>query len=797
MTTTTQAPPLPESPYRGIESFRYIDQPLFTGRDDETWDLLSNILMYRGVLLYGDSGAGKSSLVNAGLIPAALGKNLIPNRVRVQPRLGKEIKLERIPIESDGKPPYLPSVLADESPGEREGTSGPITVELSIVDLLRRLKRLKRAPGSGERQLLIFDQFEEFVTLFEEAQRGGETEEAKRAQRQAPGVQRSILNAITRLLEDEALPVKLLFVFREDYLAKLDMLFESHPELFDQYVRLLLPRVEEAKTIIRAPFVDEQLKERFAASEGKGSREIPEHLAATIASQLQERSDGGFINLSELQIICRQLSESDDPVKFFEEKGGKIQHILEDYWAGVLYKLGDLYDPAIALLGHMVTSSNTRNIISEPDLKNHEKDNFTIKQIDDALKALIQRRLVRREPRHDVYFYEIASEFLVPWINEKKAARLAEIEARKLAAENEAKLKAAKRRERNLKLLGVGLGILIMIAAGVAFYMAELSITAKKAEAEVQVERDRLSNIIDLLKRLSSGDPQVRFEAVEELNALAANNNLPEELAPLILARFVNDGSEQQGSGGSTDVNNAETTAVFKAASALLPIAAQKAGKDLGESIINKAAESNTALVNKLRPRVYIHLSDKSQLSRANKIAEALRDKDYSVPPYEDVSDRKISRNQLQHHEPSDSTEVGKIVSIIEGADGQDWSPFALPASSKVRPGHFEIWFANAAAPTAQTGNLTLKFVDDKGTEIPMSMLTVMLIKALGEEGTTLTSNTVSLPARTYQVMVGSKDRRYSNSIMPLTVEKGQTREVKIVLRPAGLTPEQQQKPKS
>ena len=76
---TTIAPstkPLPEIPYRGIESFRYIDQLVFCAREDETWDLLSHILINRGVLLYGDSGSGKSSLVNAGLIPAAIKENL-------------------------------------------------------------------------------------------------------------------------------------------------------------------------------------------------------------------------------------------------------------------------------------------------------------------------------------------------------------------------------------------------------------------------------------------------------------------------------------------------------------------------------------------------------------------------------------------------------------------------------------------------------------------------------------------------------------------------------------------------
>ena len=116
MTTIAQdVKPLPEIPYRGIESFRYIDQRVFCTREEETWDLMRNILINRGVLLYGDSGSGKSSLINAGLIPEAIKENLYAHRLRVQPRRGREIKVERISTETDDGPPYLPSDLVDTS----------------------------------------------------------------------------------------------------------------------------------------------------------------------------------------------------------------------------------------------------------------------------------------------------------------------------------------------------------------------------------------------------------------------------------------------------------------------------------------------------------------------------------------------------------------------------------------------------------------------------------------------------------------------------------------------------------
>ena len=92
----TNALPIPESPYPGIEPFRFMDQQIFAARDDEIWDLQSSITIYRAVLVYGDSGTGKSSLINAGLIPKILDEDYVPDRLRVQPRAGKEIKVERI-----------------------------------------------------------------------------------------------------------------------------------------------------------------------------------------------------------------------------------------------------------------------------------------------------------------------------------------------------------------------------------------------------------------------------------------------------------------------------------------------------------------------------------------------------------------------------------------------------------------------------------------------------------------------------------------------------------------------------
>ncbi|MCH7748851.1 MAG: ATP-binding protein, partial [Acidobacteria bacterium] len=57
----------PGTPYIGPLPFGREDADLFFGRVREVDDLVSLTFAHRAVLLYAESGAGKSSLINAGL----------------------------------------------------------------------------------------------------------------------------------------------------------------------------------------------------------------------------------------------------------------------------------------------------------------------------------------------------------------------------------------------------------------------------------------------------------------------------------------------------------------------------------------------------------------------------------------------------------------------------------------------------------------------------------------------------------------------------------------------------------
>jgi hypothetical protein len=167
--------------------------------------------VYRGVFLYGDSGNGKSSLINAGLLPQARRLGFEPVRVRVQPRAGEEIVIEQIAISDDGAK-LLPCVLAPKAASSSR-------VVLSIADFEARV----RAASQKHQPLIVFDQFEEILTLFEDSD--------------AVTSRVALAEMIVRLLREQ-LPLKLLFAFREDHLGRVKQLLAARPELIDQAMRL-------------------------------------------------------------------------------------------------------------------------------------------------------------------------------------------------------------------------------------------------------------------------------------------------------------------------------------------------------------------------------------------------------------------------------------------------------------------------------------------------------------------------------------------------------------------------------
>jgi hypothetical protein len=475
--------PRPTEPYRGAEAFRFVDQKIFLARQEETRALLQKLTIHRGVVLYGESGVGKSSLVNAGLIPAAVERGLGVNRILVQPREGAEIVCERIPLGETG-PPFLSPSLVEEQAEHR--------IELTIAECERRV-RAQRQP-----HLLIFDQFEEIITLFRDANAARRTE---------------IVQMLLRLFYAEGLKVKVLLVFREDYLAKIADLLVLAPEWMAQSSWLRAPDKSVALDIIRAPFDETKLSPAFP-------KRFSEETMKKLAEQLTAPREPEGLSLTDLQIACLELWRAENPDRLL----GEVQAtgLIKQYLDHALDKLDadELKDAAIALMSLMVTPGGTRNVISEVDAisRAHTSDpGLSESTLKKALGALETTRLVRREAQHNANYYDIVSEFLAPWILVLRRDR--EAEALKRRATKQI-------RTDRYRLAGAVLGIagiLIGITAYTIMNAQKAQLTLRLSESQqavsqLQQEKGSADLALALLARPQSGKATQRGSGMSGLN---------------------------------------------------------------------------------------------------------------------------------------------------------------------------------------------------------------------------------------------------------------------------------------
>ena len=248
------------------------------------------------------------------------------------------------------------------------------------------------APRSGRRPLLVFDQFEELITLFEEAP------DSKAKYEIAQTVQLTVIRTLSRLLLDTELPVKFIFVFREDYHLKLGKFFERIPGLREQCMYLEPLPTAKLRRLIRDPFV-------LAAAAGKPfDREIDDSQAKEIAAAIDGYSGSHHVNLTEVQIICQTLWRDSQGATRFAGAADKVQEIqtlLERYTDERIAALPEgLRGPAVAILSRLITSSGTRNIVTEPDIvESLEKENGIAPDVArQALGELVGKgRLVNRQ----------------------------------------------------------------------------------------------------------------------------------------------------------------------------------------------------------------------------------------------------------------------------------------------------------------------------------------------------------------------------------------------------------------
>ena len=493
MSTTSQ-----HKRYPGVKPFETSERALFFGRDRDIEDLLDLIWLEKLVVLFGKSGYGKSSLINAGILP-----EISEEAVPIVVRLGSYVA-GQTPSPLDNLRLKIDDVL----------TNNPEADFINALQVPKTLwHQVKRKQSQEKRRfVLIFDQFEEFFTYPMADQQAFKEQVADLLYTQVPQAVRNLNDTLTdgqQTFIATPFDAKVLFAIRADRMSLLDSMKDKLPAILQKRYELKGLTEDQARQAIQKPASATYASEKPFASppftySDEALRVMTQKLSETKVSQRTG------IEAFQLQILCEYL---EDKIIKGEIPNNRIepQHFadhINDIYEGYYERLIEKLDPSVQhaaqllieekLIFEDAQTGDARRLSVDSGVLLHEKD---ITQT--LLNQLESTFLLRRESTSTGGFnYEVSHDTMIAPILKSKSERKA---LEKAAAER----REAQRRQRRLLAVLVAAGVALAVVIGVVVYVLGLRNDAVIALKEAQKERD---NAKELLRK---------FEEAQQKKAIA------------------------------------------------------------------------------------------------------------------------------------------------------------------------------------------------------------------------------------------------------------------------------------
>jgi formylglycine-generating enzyme required for sulfatase activity len=499
-----------ENPWPGLLSFSEADWKYFRGRDFETEMLYRKVERERLTILFGPSGLGKSSILQAGLFPMLRREDILPIYIRLdfsteKPDLIGQVKTT-IVREAERAKVEAPSPQAKETLWE--------FFHRKEADFWSKRHRILIP-------LLVFDQFEEVFTLGKR-DRGraqavaafllelADLVEARpplqvraRLELEAPGKQPSEAARFTF----ERHRYKVLLTLREDFLPDLEALGGTMASVAHNRFRLgpmngvaALQAVNQAPRII-APDVAERVV-RFVAAAGPDDDLVDLEVEPAL-----------------LSVVCGELNSQRQ-----ERREAKItESVLEGSRNQIL---AGFYERSIADLGESLCTFVEEKLLTRSGFRNlviYEEALGTPGVSEEEIEELVRRRLVRVEERGRRRLLELSHDLLTGVVTQSRDER----RRRMREAESVRKLEDRHRRnQRRAALLFLVLLLAVGALGGLAWaYLAQQQadeLARAKDEAERAAEEASTQRAIAESRRLEAERQQREAEKARELAESAA-----------------------------------------------------------------------------------------------------------------------------------------------------------------------------------------------------------------------------------------------------------------------------------
>jgi WD40 repeat protein len=472
-------------------------------------------------IIHGQSGVGKSSIIQAGLVPALQfttfeARDVLPVLLQSYHdwarNCGQNLK------------------LGIEEKRKGESLSTPVDTPAAILEQLRLNE------SRNLLTVLIFDQFEEFFFAYQD----------QTTRRELYNFLAECLNQISYL--------KIILSLREDYLCDLlewnrttDVSMINN-DILNKNIRYYLGNfsIPEAKVFVKTL----TKRSQFYLDEDLGNA-LVENLAGKL----------GEVRPIELQIVGAQLEKRHiTRLSEYQQLGNQAKlTLVEEFLAEVIADCGQENKEIAELVLYLLTDeNNTRPQKTLAELAAADLGTESKKLLKLVIQIVVQSGLVLEVPPDPIERYQLVHDYLVPFIrklqgaeslkkNQQEKAELLKInqqekaERLRLAAENQIleksqqKLVEAKQKAEYLlaNTLGVAIILIFLGVLGLGSFLFFAGTYLIVAQEEVRVVNKQLTNARKIRQlELSSSEIWAKFKSsrVQQIEALIEIVKIGEEI---------------------------------------------------------------------------------------------------------------------------------------------------------------------------------------------------------------------------------------------------------------------------
>lgn len=716
-------------PYVGLVPYSDRDASFFFGRETETEIISANLRSARLTVLYGTSGVGKSSVLQAGVVHNL--RELAKQDLKTYGQTEFAVATYRN---------WAADPLKGISNAVREAVASSLEISPEMLDPIPETKDLvKILQGWSKRYglelLIILDQFEELFNYLTD--------------KNSPCA--IFAEQLAEVVTAPDLPVRFLISLRSDTLSLLDYFKESIPNLLENRLQLLHLATANARCAITKPIAayNDLYKpnQKFNIEPQLVEAVIEQIKVGRVENALEKKispdDDGGapvlavkysaetYVETPYLQLVMKRIWREEVQVgsntlhlKTLTEKLGGAEEIIQTHLDEVMNTLTD-EERRIAskCFKYLVTPMGTKVALTSTALAKYA--DLSVEKIEDVLELLIkgketnsrsldinlpvseQKAAVGVQPTNEARIlraveitvgkeklqgYEVTHDAYIPAILDWRARYVIEH-----SVINQLKTKTKKA----LPILAGIVGIIIA-----SFLVWRWSVNSEFADilrktAKVEDNRNELAREnANLTETISSKITENNIIRDKE----AKTDLYYKELIP-ILINLSNDSAAEKDSAikklktliGEKKVPKEYESSIIKI---VAKIDAQKA-EELKKAALTANVNPPTS-EKQIKPRIYVHIVDENQRKSVESYEKILEANDFNVPGIENVSGIKLNGTQVRYFRKTDEPLAEKVVKLLMSQGFGNIRVQYISGyedSNAMRPKHLELWFAADAFP--------------------------------------------------------------------------------------------------